>query len=154
MAARLLGAQNIARGKSATQSSLSSHSTAEGAAGGINGIKTGGFGFHTLVEENPWWQLDLGSVHALDAILLYNRLGSGAERVRKLNVFVSTGDGNWSMVYDHKGASAFGGVRPINGVPPLLIPLSGLRATFVKVQCMEKTALHLDEVEVYGSRIA
>jgi F5/8 type C domain len=151
MATHLLGARNVARGKPATQSSLSPHSTAEGAGGGVNGIRTGGFGFHPQVEKNPWWQVDLGSVHALDAIALYNRIGAAAERVRKLRVFVSTNGTDWSTVYDHKGGSAFGGIRPLNGAPPLLIPLDGLKARFVKLQCMEKTALHLDEVEVYGS---
>ncbi|MBM3890533.1 MAG: hypothetical protein FJ388_15585, partial [Verrucomicrobia bacterium] len=30
------------------------------ALGGVDGIRTGQWGFHTENELNPWWQVDLG----------------------------------------------------------------------------------------------
>ena len=33
----------------------------EDAAGGVDGVITGEWGFHTENEDNPWWQVDLGS---------------------------------------------------------------------------------------------
>ena len=30
------------------------------AAGGCDGVKDGEYGFHTEVQNQPWWQVDLG----------------------------------------------------------------------------------------------
>ena len=32
----------------------------EDAAGAVDGVKDGKWGFHTDFENNPWWQVDLG----------------------------------------------------------------------------------------------
>jgi len=31
------------------------------AAGGVDGVKNGSWGFHTDNENDPWWQVDLGN---------------------------------------------------------------------------------------------
>lgn len=149
----LAGEKNIAKGKTATQSSTAPHSDPEGANGAINGIKTGRFGFHTNIENNPWWQLDLGEDYELEGILVYNRLDAAQCRIRALRILVSRDAEQWSVVYEHKMRPPFGGVRPYNGVPPLLVRLNGLRSRYIKLESPEKTALHLDEVEVYGASI-
>lgn len=66
---------NVAINKSARQSSLSTCSEPGEAARAINGKKTGGFSFHTDLEDNPWWQVDLGRVFFLTSIIVYNRGG-------------------------------------------------------------------------------
>ena len=38
----------------------------EDAAGAVDGIKTGQWGFHTAHESNPWWQVDLGEITPVD----------------------------------------------------------------------------------------
>lgn len=144
---------NVAKGKPATQSSLSRYSTAEGAGGAVNGIKTGRFGFHTEVEANPWWSVDLGRTHALDGILVYNRLDDCRDRIRTLRITISEDGRAWTAVYEHNNRPPFGGIEPVDGVPPLLVPLNGARARYVKLECTERTALHLDQVEVFGSAI-
>jgi hypothetical protein len=65
---------NVAKGKTATQSSLSDWSTFEGANGAISGNKTGGFGFHAQCEDNPWWMVDLEKMYEISEIVVFNRL--------------------------------------------------------------------------------
>ena len=147
----LRAGNNVAKGKLATQSSLSRHSTSQGASGAVNGIKSGGFGFHTQLEKDPWWMVDLGDVFDLSEILIFNRLDRGSDRVKTLKVLVSLDGKNWIEVYDHMGRPPFGGVKLLQGRPPLLIGLGAMPARFVKLQCFGRTCLHLDEVEVYRS---
>jgi hypothetical protein len=147
---QLKSATNIARGKRATQSSLSAFSTAEGAAGGINGEKTGRFGFHTALEPNPWWSVDLGAPYEISEILIFNRVDTCAERSRTLEASVSLNGTAWTTVYRHAGRLPFGGVTWLDGRPPLLITLENCRARYVKLECTEATCFHLDEIEIYG----
>ena len=54
--------------------------TADDAAGGVDGVTTGKWGFHTAIEKDPWWQVDLGEVKAIDRIVLWNRCDSCGQR--------------------------------------------------------------------------
>ena len=137
-------AANIAKGRPASQSSRSSWSNANDPQGAVDGIKNGSFGFHTDNEVNPWWQVDLGSVFMLGEIRVFNRIDFNPERLRTLQVLVSTDGSGWKTVYRHNGA-------PIGGTDgnPLRVVLQGEPARFVRLQLAEKTWLHLDEVEVY-----
>ena len=55
----------------------------EDAAGGVDGLITGEWGFHTENEKDPWWQVDLGNGAAIDRVVLYNRCdGCGTRNVR------------------------------------------------------------------------
>jgi hypothetical protein len=141
---------NIAIGKKASQSSYSQYSTKEGANGAINGRKTGRFGFHTNVEKNPWWQVDLENVYNLSTIVVYNRLDSCSDRSDTIKVLISVDRLNWKLIYEHKNRLTFGGVRLLNGAPPLLIELSKVSAQFVKLECAATTIFHLDEIEIYS----
>jgi len=49
------------------------------AAGGCDGIKDGTAGFHTQKQQNPWWQVDLGSVVSMGRIVRLRRV-DGADR--------------------------------------------------------------------------
>ena len=44
------------------------------AAGAVDGVKNGQWGFHTQHEPNPWWQVDLQAPVQLDRVVLWNRL--------------------------------------------------------------------------------
>jgi formylglycine-generating enzyme required for sulfatase activity len=115
------------------------------AAGAVDGIKSGAFGFHTERQKDPWWQVDLEQTHALDRVLVFNRDGA-QERARYLTLQVSPDGRTWQDVYKHDG-TIFGG--SFDG-KPLVITLADCTARFVRVQINDSTWMHLSEVEVYG----
>ena len=48
--------------------------TQSDAAGAVDGIKDGKYAFHTGLDAQPWWQVDLGNVQPVARIVVYNRL--------------------------------------------------------------------------------
>ena len=139
---------NLALDKPATQSSWSEWSdnflAARGPGGGVNGHISGYFGFHTGEEERPWWQVDLGEIRPLREIRVYNRVDSGRERARTLQVLLSDDGETWLLAHDQAGYT-FGG----KDGRPLRVMLAGKPARYVRLQLQERGYLHLDEVEVY-----
>jgi len=136
---------NIALGRPAKQSSYYSQpARLEESQGAVDGKKDGRFGFHTQFEPNPWWQVDLGSVIPLTEIRIFNRLDCCSDRARTIQVLLSNDENNWTRVFANNG-STFGG----NDGKPLVVPLSGYSARFVRLQLTETYYLHLDEVEIY-----
>jgi hypothetical protein len=115
------------------------------AAGAVDGIKSGAFGFHTERQKDPWWQVDLQQRYALDRVLVFNRSGA-QERARYLTLQVSPDGRGWQDVYKHDG-SLFGGSFDQK---PLVIALDDCRGRFVRIQITDSTWMHLSEVEVYG----
>ena len=49
------------------------------AAGAVDGVKDGKYTFHTGLEANPWWQVDLGQSLPLDRVVIYNRCDGNVE---------------------------------------------------------------------------
>jgi len=129
--------------------SLSSESAREiDAAGAVDGVKNGGYGFHTAPDDtDPWWQVDLDRTRSLDYVLVYNRADGTASRARRLVLLTSQDGVSWVRRYQHHGST-------FQGFPdrkPLRIGLEGTRARYVRIQLPGRTYLHLDEVEVYGT---
>src|SRR5512142_625996 len=52
----------------------------EDAAGAVDRVKDGRWGFHTALESKPWWQVDLGRPTSLNRVVIYNRCDTFAER--------------------------------------------------------------------------
>lgn len=123
------------------------------AAGAVDGVKNGKYGFHTAQEPNPWWQVDLGRTQSLGRIVVYNRLDypPGLHNADSLQVLVSEDGQHWRRVHDQAGRH-FGG---ISGAPPLEVHLTNaeVRARFIRLQIASAKPVffHLDEVEVYGT---
>jgi hypothetical protein len=135
---------NIALNKKASQSSVCSYSKEEDACGAINGRKTGGYGFHTDAQNNPWWKVDLLDKHPLNEIRIFNRLDAARERSRTLQIYLSLDDYNWELVHDQAGRK-FGG---IDG-RPLRVILNKRYARYVRIQLNGFSYLHLDQIGVY-----
>ncbi len=138
---------NLALGKAAGQSSLciwSRPEMHEEARGAINGQITGEFGFHTELEDHPWWLVDLGRPHSIQEVRVYNRLGVLRSRARTLRVLTSEDGSEWWEVHDQAGYT-FGGADG----RPLRVLLEPCRARYVALRLAERTWLHLDEVEIY-----
>ena len=116
------------------------------AAGGCDGLKDGTFGFHTLHEDRPWWQVDLGQVTALGYVQIYSR-EQFASRSAQIQVLLSSDSQHFDLVYQHDG-TAFKGH---SDGKPLVVHLDGRRARFVRLQLPGKSYFHLDEVEAYAA---
>ncbi len=116
------------------------------AAGGCDGIKNGLYGFHTGVADSPWWQVDLGAVHPLVRILVWNRCDGASERAYALRILISTDGQQWRDAYVHD-RTPFGGFSDQN---PLEVTVPATRARYVRVVAPGRSYLHLDEIEVFG----
>ncbi len=117
---------------------------AEDALGGCDGVINGQWGFHTEMEQDPWWQVDLGSELALDRIKIYNRCDGFESRAAHLQVLLS-GDGKeFTTAYCHDGSS-FGGYTDQS---PLVVSLDGKPARYVRLRLPDNVYFHLDEVEI------
>ena len=141
--------QNLALGCVTTQSSDSPFGTNRlRHISAVDGIKSGGFGFHTNFEDKPWWQVDLGSECEIANVVIYNRLdGPCAARARTIWILLSSDGNDWAVAYRHNGVT-FGGIDSV----PLIVDGGGRRARFVRIQLQHRDALHLDQVEVYGHK--
>lgn len=87
---------NLALAGTASQSSLGTASWAQPASkgndGNTNGVHNGANGypcFHTLSDEEAWWEVDLGSVQHIDEIKIWNRTDGNFDRFKNFYVLVS-----------------------------------------------------------------
>ncbi|NHN93377.1 glycosyltransferase family 2 protein [Acetobacter sicerae] len=103
---------------------------------------------HTEKEEQPWWQIDLGSVNCIQEIRIFNRLDVALERMCHFSLFSSLDGENWNEFYHHNSPEIFGG---IDGTPFIWLSDAGVKARFMRVVVNgEPDYLNLDQVEVYG----
>lgn len=144
---------NIARGKPATQSSISVasrwHSVQGDAGGAVNGLVTGTYGFHTGFDSPPWWMVDLEQVYRLSAVWIFNRLDA-ASTLQHLRLFISADGRDWTLCLDHRSSGMIGGAWGV----PLKIGFDGTATTrFVRVELGNQGYLHLDQVKVFGDLV-
>ena len=139
---------NVALNQPATQSSVSEWSVLNESGRAVNGHRSGSYSFHTLVESNPWWKVDLQRPYPIDAIVIWNRDDQYAARASALCIHVSMDGIEWLLVF--QGRTFFRGARTSR---PLVHLLEGkVNARFVRVSLEGETALHLDQVEVLVSK--
>jgi hypothetical protein len=121
------------------------------AAGAVDGVKDGKYGFHTAGNADPWWQVDLGEVVPIGRIVVYNRLdyAPGLHNADTMVILTSADGQHWTQVYDC-GGRHFGGVT--DGKPLTVdFPADKIRGRFVRLQIPSKQGIlfHLDEVEIF-----
>lgn len=140
---------NVARGKPATQSSVSPWSRAptllQDASGAVSGIATGHYGFHTNLDEQPWWCVDLEAVYPVREIRIFNRLDQPS-RSRKIIVSGSSDMVHWYMILERQEDTDFGGA---DGNPLKIEFEKPIDLRFLRVHLPTVGLLHLDEVELY-----
>ena len=143
---------DLAAGKPATQSSLSPSSIGatldEDAAGALADGFAGDYGFHTGVEDRPWWQVDLGGVVEVREVVVFNRVSAYdfARLARSIEISFSQDGTEWEVVYMNPLDNVFGG---IDG-RPLRVQLGSPALTrYIRLQLSEPTYLHLHRVRVY-----
>jgi hypothetical protein len=126
--------------------------TRDDATGGCDGVTNGKWGFHTGLDANPWWQVDLGQAHPLAQVRIWNRSDTegSAQRAARFHILLSDDGKSWREVYQHNGRIFYGYRMPDRS--PLVIKLTNAAARYVRIQLPGKEFLHLDEVEVIGQR--
>lgn len=88
--APVLPTENASVGRPATQSSTNGAAVAARAVdGNADGNFAAGSVTHTGLDQNPWWQVDLGSVREIDTIRISKRTDCCDDRIVKSFVFVS-----------------------------------------------------------------
>jgi SAM-dependent methyltransferase len=147
------GSDDIALYKPATQSSVSewSHrSTVEEDAGGANtGLIPPDYAFHTAIEFNPWWQVDLRDEYVVERLIIHNRKAC-ADRFRNFSLLKSADGRHWDLMYQKADDLVVGGPDNL----PLEVRLSadGQLTRFVRVRLDDENCLHLRAVQVFGRR--
>ncbi|SHJ13130.1 galactose-binding domain-containing protein, partial [Pseudozobellia thermophila] len=106
---------------------------------------------HTLEEESPWWQVDLGSLHTLGVLDVYNRSENFAYRLRNFYVLVSPtpfpdGSGLGDLLSDGEVESYYfsGQAGPQESIP------LNTEGRYVRIQLSGTGILHMAEVEIAG----
>lgn len=130
-------------------------STSADAAGAVDGIKDGKYGFHTGREPYPWWQVDLGDagLDGIDRVVVYNRLdyAPGVANATRLAILTSVDGQAWTERYRHDGSPIGGAIAN----DPLIVRFAPqqVAARWVRIQLISEEAIwhHLDQVQVYGS---
>ncbi len=143
----------VSRRKRATQSSISewsAHSSPDDdAAGAVNGLIDGTGKFHTDLDDQPWWQVDLSDLCGITEVRIFNRMEQPAvaERASKLVIEVGLKRDSLIEVYRRETDEPFGG---IDGNPLIFKPTIPIPGRFVRIRLLTRNYLHLDQVEVYG----
>lgn len=68
-----------------------------------NGNITGDIGFHTEVEESPWWKVEFEDELQIDRIRLFNRQDWWWTRLSAFELMTSSDGKKWKTIYQNKG---------------------------------------------------
>jgi RHS repeat-associated protein len=142
---------NLAVNKPASQSSTGWGGLAQlGADGNTDGNFSIGSVTHTLLETQPWWQVDLQSMANIQNIKVWNRTDCCGERLSNFYVFVSdnpfTGN-DVASTQNQPGVSTY----YVTGQAGLPSTISVNRTgRYVRVQLGGNDYLSVAEVQVFG----
>ena len=140
---------NISRGKQATQSSMPPWATdtnwEKNASAALNGRVDGSRKFHTALEDNPWWQVDLGGFATIREIRIHNTTDETTQRFKNFSLGVSIDGTTWVEIA-HKQDDT-----PLTGGPFIWNGPGPAWARFVRATLLGRDFLHLDQGEVFGT---
>ena len=114
-----------------------------------DGVIDGTSGVLTAFELDPWWQVDLEAVFAVERAFIYDRLEPAEQGVR-LSVLGSMDGQVWTLQGAKLDGERFGGPESEPFVFEFARPF---HARFVRIALIGEGALHLDEVELYGKQV-
>jgi hypothetical protein len=103
---------------------------------------------HTTNEHQPWWQVDLGSVQQIGAVILWNRTDCCSERLSNFYVLISDNpfsSTDLTATINQAGVSSYYTADPVGIAKEIGVYRSG---RYVRVQLAGDNSLHLAEVEV------
>jgi hypothetical protein len=132
--------QNIALHKTVTASSR--HPGTPDGKDLVDGVVGGTFAIHTLTEESPWVQIDLGQVYVVENVKVHNRGDGWFDDCLPLILELSEDGTTWAEVArrrDHFDQN-----------PPWDVDTRKTKGRYVRLRAARKTYVSLSEVEVYG----
>jgi hypothetical protein len=100
--------------------------------------ESAGYFFHTLEEQNPWIEFDLGAAHQLSRVQVDNRKDCCTERAIPLTVEVSTDHEKWHTVARQDAEFATWNA-----------PFAPVQGRWVRLRALNRTFLHLDRVRIF-----
>jgi hypothetical protein len=143
---------NVAQGQTATQSSTYAGAAASRAVNGdTNGVWSGNSLSCTASGFQPWWQVDLGGLHDINAIDIWNRTDGCQDRLDDFYVFVSDTPFTSNTV---AGTLAQEGIwsRHVVGIPsPVMLMWAETKGRYIRIQLADTNYLTLAEVQVLGT---
>lgn len=111
---------------------------------------TGNFTFHTRLEDHPWWEVDFAATVPVRRIVVWNREDRGLEAAsaaRPLLVRLAREPGGaWQDLA--RADYVFGGAR--SGRPLVIDLAEPVLARLLRLEIDGRSALHLDQVQVYA----
>ncbi|KAL8019641.1 putative serine/threonine-protein phosphatase with EF-hands [Plasmopara halstedii] len=155
---------NLALGKPSRQISIYNE---QGPNLAVNGKTEGALAvcIHTQMEDNPWWEVDLGQLAVIEKIRLWNRTDEPSNPSKKESeysgrlfpcwIFVSEVafkklDGKEGLRAAKLQSNAFELFHTNKRMTEWIIPSTNTVGQFVRVQLQNKNFLHIAEVEVFG----
>lgn len=139
---------DLAKNKKAIQSSISNLSHIDDASRACkDDLIFDDFAFHTGLEENPWWMVDLEQIEAIDCVRITNRVNvKYQDRIKNIKVELSL-DGN---IYIKVDPSMF----EWNGLDSLDVNIyQAAKARYIRISFHSTTYMALKKVEVFVRRI-
>ena len=148
--------KNVALNKSTSQSStyVGRPDLNYGAEKAVDG-DTNGHGYensisHTLNQQNAWWEIDLGEIHDVSQVKIWNRTDGASERLANFYVLISespfTSQG-LTETLDQVGVSEFYHSGRAARETDFAI---NRRARYMRIQLSGRNYLQLAEVEIMG----
>lgn len=135
---------DLAKNKKAIQSSISKWSHRDDAS---RACKTDlifdDYAFHTGLEMNPWWMIDLESIEAIDCIRITNRANTKyQERIKSIKVELSLDGNTWIKIDPN--------MFEWNKLETLDVNIyQAASARWVKISLQEKNYLHFMKCEIF-----
>ncbi len=141
---------DLANGKPATQSSHSVWSrgvSAEADAAFANRDPLqDDYAFHTDREENPWWQVDLGEIAAVERIEIINRAGN-AHHFTRFRIDASCDGVAWETCFEKQDNA----IVSSNPARPARVELEPqVRARYIRIVQLGLEVMHLRRIRVLG----
>ncbi len=131
---------NIAKNAKVTFSSISHWSNDDDYKEILTAEHDRNFSFHTSLEQNPWVELDLGSIYVLHNIIVFNRKDDCQDRAHTLQVEISNNKVDYEII--HKGFIPFKEKIEFN--------LNNLKtARYVKLSINDFNYFHLSKIEIF-----
>jgi uncharacterized repeat protein (TIGR01451 family) len=152
----IASASNLALRKPATQSSTLPRTPTAAAASAVDGSTDGSFYngsvTATNLDNNPWWQVDLGASATVSAVVISNRTDCCGSRLSDYWVFVSDtpflSTDTPATLQSRAGTFASHQTTAPN---PSAVIAAGVTGRYVRVQLSGPNYLSLAEVQVFGT---